>query len=103
MFSLISGFITLLTTKPELKILIVGLDFSGKTALLETFKRLQGGKGASDPPTLPATSPTLGMNLARFEMQGVDVTFWDVGGAMHSIWDRYYADGACVHQMAELR
>lgn len=35
---------------------------------------------------------TLGMNLTRVAIQGMDVTFWDVGGKMRHVWETYYDD-----------
>ena len=64
----------------ELKILIVGLDYAGKTSLLEQVKRAYiSHYGGSALEGLP---PTIGMNLARVATQRVDVTFWDVGGSV---------------------
>lgn len=64
----------------ELKILIVGLDYAGKTSLLEQVKRAYiSHYGGSALEGLP---PTIGMNLARVATQRVDVMFWDVGGSV---------------------
>ena len=84
MFSLISGCVQWALSKDELKILIVGLDYSGKTTLLEQVKRayMPHYRGAA----LEGLPPTIGMNLARVAMQRVDVTFWDVGGSV-SWWE----------------
>jgi ADP-ribosylation factor related protein 1 len=72
--------VTWLFSREELKILIVGLDYAGKTTLLEQIKRLYlpHYKGAA----LEGLPPTIGMNLARISTQRVDVTMWDVGGAV---------------------
>ena len=80
MISFLSGLFAWLMRKDELKILIVGLDFGGKTTTLEQIKRafLPQYRGAA----LDGLPPTIGMNLAKISTQGVDVTFWDVGGAV---------------------
>ena len=80
MFSLLSGFITWLFSKDELKVLMVGLDYAGKTTLLERIKHAYAPayRGIA----LDAIPPTIGMNLAKVSTQRVEVTFWDVGGAV---------------------
>lgn len=80
MFSLLSGFITWLFSKDELKVLMVGLDYAGKTTLLERIKHAYAPayRGIA----LDAIPPTIGMNLAKVATQRVEVTFWDVGGAV---------------------
>ena len=47
---------------------------------------------------MPLTSivPTIGMNLGKAVIQGVDAVFWDVGGSMRGIWDQYYSGADCV-------
>ena len=83
MFSLVSGCLQWATSKDELKVLIVGLDYAGKTTLLERVKRafVPHYRGAA----LEGLPPTIGMNLARVAMQRVDVTFWDVGGSVRGV------------------
>ena len=84
-FSLASGCIQWMLSKDELKILIVGLDYSGKTTLLEQIKRayIPQYRGSA----LEGLPPTIGMNLARVATQRVDVTFWDVGGSVSAaLW-----------------
>lgn len=80
MFSLLSGFVTWLFSKDELKILMVGLDYAGKTTLLERIKHTYtpSYRGIA----LDTIPPTIGMNLAKVVTQHVEVTFWDVGGAV---------------------
>jgi ADP-ribosylation factor related protein 1 len=91
-FSLLTGFVTWLFSRDELKILIVGLDYAGKTTLLEQIKRLYLShyKGAA----LEGLPPTIGMNLARVSTQRVDVTMWDVGGAVRGAGTAGHTEGA---------
>ena len=42
MFSLMHGFYQYLFRKPQFKVLMVGLDGSGKTSLLEQLKSTEG-------------------------------------------------------------
>ena len=95
MFSLVGGFFRWLVARDEARILIVGLDGSGKTTLLEHMKAsCVRGHIPAPPEAIPAT---VGMNLFKAAVQGMDVTLWDVGGsaAMRGIWPQYYgeADG----------
>ena len=39
---------------------------------------------------------TIGMNLGKITAQGVICNFWDLGGRMHELWERYYADSDAV-------
>ena len=95
MFSLVGGFFRWLVARDEARILIVGLDGAGKTTLLEHTK---AACAASYHPPPPAAIPaTLGMNLFKAAVQGMDVTLWDVGGSpgMRGMWVQYFgeADG----------
>jgi len=116
MFSLLTGFWHYLFSKQEYNVLILGLDNSGKTTLLEELKRVK-------PPSKPYTShededkikvgrsinhsstgeaekprrqvsPTVGLNVGRYEDQEIILRFWDLGGqkALRTIWDRYYQE-----------
>lgn len=90
MFTLISGCIHWLTEKEQLNILIVGLQHSGKTSVLEQQKRrlIRGYRG----PSLDALQTTMGMNLGKLPLHGKVVSCWDVAGSMPSVWSRYYSD-----------
>ena len=78
MFSLAYGFFEWLTSKEELKCLIVGLDRGGKSTILEHLKctYLADHRPISKN-LIPAT---IGMNLGRMPICNYDVTLWDVGG-----------------------
>ena len=91
MFSLISGFYNLLSTKPQQSILIIGLDHAGKSTMLEYMKS-RYGKQASLPPE--RITPTVGMNIAKFDFGGSQIMLWDLGGQMkmRSMWEKYYED-----------
>lgn len=92
MFSLLSGFLTWLFQKPELHILIVGLDHAGKTTFLEQMKGIfqKSHKKIS----LDKIPPTVGLNIGRMDINNAQVIFWDLGGqiALRSIWARYYKE-----------
>jgi ADP-ribosylation factor related protein 1 len=89
MFSLLHGLINYMLEKQEYFVPILGLDGAGKTTLLEKSKTLFTAK-----PGLPLDkiTSTVGLNLGAVELQGVKLTFWDLGGAegLRSIWTNYY-------------
>ena len=91
MFSLISGFYNVLITKPQQSILIIGLDHAGKSTMLEYMKG-RYGKQASLPPE--RITPTVGMNIAKFDFGGSQIMLWDLGGQMkmRGMWEQYYED-----------
>lgn len=59
-----------LLSKCRIRILMVGLDFSGKTTVLYKLK-------LGDTVT---TVPTIGFNVETVSYKNVIVTIWDVGG-----------------------
>lgn len=77
--------------KPEHKVLILGVDGSGKTTILERMKNLFLGLEM-----LPKEKifPTVGLNLASIELPKAKLVFRDLGGekSLRSIWDKYYSD-----------
>jgi ADP-ribosylation factor related protein 1 len=91
MFSLFYGCYEYLTSKEELRFLIVGLDRAGKTTLLE---RLKSEFAGAPPPDGGKVLPTVGLNIARFQVAGAPLVFWDLGGqpGLRSIWVKYYGD-----------
>ncbi len=60
--------------KKSTKILILGLDNSGKTSILLT---LQGEKNLL---SYYALKPTPGLNITSFEMQDTNFNIWEFGG-----------------------
>ena len=94
MFSLISGLIKYFFSKTEIRILILGLDYAGKTTLLERTKSAyRKNKNAVIIPPEKIT-PTIGLNVSTIEINRCMVLFWDVSGQikMRTIWQHYYAD-----------
>ena len=92
MFSLIHGLCEWTFSKPEMRILIVGLDSSGKTSMLEKMKEM-----FSDLQPIPKEhiKSTVGLNVAKIEnFLGVQWTFWDLGGLerLRPIWLKYYRE-----------
>mmetsp|Transcript_43020 Transcript_43020/g.99878 ORF Transcript_43020/g.99878 Transcript_43020/m.99878 type:complete len:234 (-) Transcript_43020:50-751(-) len=109
MFSLAWGFYEWYTKKPQIRILVLGLDGAGKTTVLERIKHMFRKDRGSEPVNqadrekevllaLSKISPTVGLNMGRLEMRGVNVVVWDLGGAegLRSIWDKYYSDAHAI-------
>jgi len=116
MYSLVTGLWHYLFSKQEYNVLILGLDNSGKTTLLEELKRVKPpstlhtahedesklGPLGNHPPTMIGhedkprrqVSPTVGLNVGRFENQEAILRFWDLGGKkdLRTIWNRYFQD-----------
>lgn len=90
MFSLLHGFYQELTQLPQLKLLILGLDASGKSSLLEWLKTLLPYP-TTPPNPLPSPSPTVGLNVAKLRTNSHALLVWDLGGQepLRPIWDRY--------------
>lgn len=70
--------------RQHIKILVLGLDNSGKTTLARKF-RLK----LDSPP-----SPTVGFNTENFELGDFDITLVEVGGAenIRKVWPCYFQD-----------
>jgi ADP-ribosylation factor related protein 1 len=92
MFSLLYGFYTYATSRTEIRSLLVGIERSGKTTLLEQIKALHGTPSQ----TLSSITPTIGMNLGKVSTQAVDAVFWDLGGSMRGIWEQYYSSADAI-------
>eukprot|EP00191_Tetraselmis_sp_GSL018_P010928 CAMPEP_0177598160 /NCGR_PEP_ID=MMETSP0419_2-20121207/12164_1 /TAXON_ID=582737 /ORGANISM="Tetraselmis sp., Strain GSL018" /LENGTH=165 /DNA_ID=CAMNT_0019090513 /DNA_START=543 /DNA_END=1037 /DNA_ORIENTATION=+ len=76
--------------KKKAHILIVGLDSSGKSTIIEQLKpaKLQS----------PEIAPTVGFNVEEFEKSGVNFTVFDMSGAgrYRNLWEKYYRDAEAV-------
>ncbi|KAI9793150.1 MAG: Arf GTPase arl1, partial [Piccolia ochrophora] len=79
---------SLLWTKKEIRILILGLDNAGKTTLLY---RLKIGE-------VVTTIPTIGFNVESVTYQNLNFNVWDLGGqtSIRPYWRCYYANTAAV-------
>ena len=91
MFSLLYGLWEYIFRKEELRILVLGLDKSGKTTLLERLKELYTDVPGLEP---DAILPTVGLNVGRIEACNAHLILWDLGGqlGLRGIWEKYYAD-----------
>jgi len=83
--------------RPELNVVVIGLDNAGKSAVVERLKASypssRTGKKAQAV-AFEKLQATMGMNLAKLEMCGCRVSFWDVGGhrKVRGLWENYYGD-----------
>jgi ADP-ribosylation factor related protein 1 len=91
MFSLFYGCYEFYARKEELHLLVIGLDKSGKTTMLEKLKSLYTDLPGTDPNKV---LPTVGLNIGRFQAVHSSLVFWDLGGqaGLRSIWDKYYSE-----------
>ena len=73
-----------LAGKRKLKLLMLGLDFGGKTTILYKLKLGE----------VVNTIPTIGLNIETIEYKGILINCWDVGGSarIKMLWRYYYRE-----------
>ncbi|CAD8107927.1 unnamed protein product [Paramecium sonneborni] len=69
-----------LQSSKKLKIVIVGLEGSGKTAILQYLKN---GKYTE-------SQPTIGLNVETIQFKARHYLIFDVGGKVRTLWSHYY-------------
>jgi small GTP-binding protein len=81
----------------QVNVLIVGLDNSGKTSIIEKMKLQTGGsrrraQGANE------VTPTVGFNVDTFSKGGVAFTVFDMSGAgrYRNLWEQHYREAKAV-------
>lgn len=82
-------------SKTEFHVLILGIDKSGKTTLLEKLKSIYSNLEGLPPDRIV---PTVGLNIGRVELPNAKLVFWDLGGqlGLRSIWEKYYEEAHAV-------
>merc|ERR1711871_168340 len=77
----------------ELRLLMLGLDNSGKTTAL---KKLSGE-------TIESITPTQGFNIKAVQQQGFKLNMWDIGGQKHirPYWKNYFANTDAIIYMVD--
>lgn len=72
--------------KAEANILVVGLDNSGKTTILNQLK--------SEDSRATDIVPTIGFNVEKFVAKSLSITAFDMSGQgrYRALWERYYRD-----------
>ena len=71
-----------LWSKKELKIIIIGLDCSGKTTILNKLHLNE----------IKQTVPTIGFNMEVVQYKNLQFQVWDLGGqnSIRQYWEMYY-------------
>jgi len=69
-------------TEKEVRILVLGLDNSGKTTILKSLSNED----------ISQISPTHGFNIKNLSHDGFKLNVWDVGGqkALREYWANYF-------------
>ncbi|PRT56444.1 ADP-ribosylation factor-like protein 3 [Wickerhamiella sorbophila] len=100
MYHLVKSVYANLTKQEEYSVLIMGLDNAGKTTLLEQlkFRYKVGGEQATVDLSGARLVPTVGQNVARIQVNKVNLKIWDVGGqeSLRNMWESYYEDAHVV-------
>merc|ERR1712113_1250544 len=84
---------TLKQTDEELRLLMLGLDNSGKTTAL---KQLAGED-------ITHITPTQGFNIKSVQQSNFKLNVWDIGGQKHirPYWENYYQNTDAVVYMVD--
>ena len=92
-FSYLMSFLA--TKKQRVNILIVGLDNSGKTSIVERMKLRSGARRAAGPAEV---APTVGFNVDEFSSGPLAFTVFDMSGAgrYRSLWEQHYREARAV-------
>lgn len=95
MYSLLSSIYDEFTYLPERRILILGVENSGKTAVLEQIK---AAFGLEQYISYDSVTPTVGLNVGRIRGEQERLLIWDLGGAksLRPIWERYVDDAQAL-------
>mmetsp|Transcript_29310 Transcript_29310/g.40509 ORF Transcript_29310/g.40509 Transcript_29310/m.40509 type:complete len:187 (+) Transcript_29310:298-858(+) len=78
-------------TKEKVNVLVVGLDNSGKTTIIEKLKQQSAGPKKQGP---IETTPTVGFNVDTFQKGALCFTVFDMSGAgrYRNLWEQYYKE-----------
>ena len=81
----------------EVKVIVIGLDDSGKSSLLErwTLMGASGGSFADSSKALPSVQPTQGFAIKSVEWKRIRFNMWEIGGAepLRKYWNHYAKKG----------
>ena len=81
----------------EYCILLLGIEGSGKTYLLQKLKRIIGDTAL--PLAKERIVPTVGLNIAKGSLTpSLDVLVWDLGGSvpLRSLWANYFEEADLI-------
>jgi ADP-ribosylation factor-like protein 6 len=84
---------TTIQPPPQTNVIVVGLDNSGKTTVLNALRGTGGPTGATGD-----TVPTVGFQQESFKREGLTLTAFDMSGAgkYRVLWESYYRDAHAV-------
>lgn len=76
------NFMGLNNSKPQRRILFLGLDNAGKTTILKAM--------CNESPT--SIAPTRGFNVKQLKTNKLELNIWDIGGqrTLRAYWENYY-------------
>ena len=79
-------------SKKEARILVIGLDNSGKTTIINYLKAKKGS------PTSYEVTPTVGFQVEEFASNNIKFTVYDMSGQgrYRSLWEQYYSDAQAI-------
>ena len=77
--------------KEELRILVLGLDNSGKTTILQSLSNEVHHQWPQDISTI---TPTQGFNIKNLTHDKFKLNVWDIGGqkALREYWGNYFSN-----------
>jgi ADP-ribosylation factor-like protein 6 len=77
--------------REDARVLVIGLDNSGKTTLIHHIKA--SNKGAPEGEALEVT-PTVGFQQEEFKVKNINFTVYDMSGQgrYRTLWEHYYTD-----------
>ena len=84
-------------TKDEATIVIVGLDDSGKSSIINHLKEAQKGNSKTRGPSFEAT-PTVGFQEEKFCRSNINFSVFDMSGQSRyrNLWESYYRGADAV-------
>lgn len=87
MFLLLSSIYNLFSTKKEYRLLILGLDNSGKSSFFQSIQKIFLKKEKKK------TETTVGLDICNIPFEKVSLTFWDLGGTkeLRVLWTDFYS------------
>mmetsp|Transcript_9980 Transcript_9980/g.13906 ORF Transcript_9980/g.13906 Transcript_9980/m.13906 type:complete len:228 (+) Transcript_9980:118-801(+) len=100
-YSLLSGLYRYLTEKVQYQVLLLGLDYAGKTTFKEQCEFIFASaeqKGLKKKIEDEKMTPTVGLNIGKLEIGRVKLLLWDLGGqeGLRVIWHNYFAEAHAV-------
>ena len=99
MYALLSGLYNHYFVRVPVRVLLLGLDDSGKSALSQRLRLLSEDVPRGEPSLdLRACKPTRGLNIVRVRTPGARLVLWDVSGGsqLRSLWKNYYGEADVV-------